>query len=167
MKSSRRSSKFVLGVWIKSCLGLVVLIACTTVTRTHPTQSIDYANLLKDSGDVVIHRGIVFDYNASHLLPEGMLQLDTLAEHLMLNPRLVIEIGCHSDERGAAEYNLRLTEMRAKVIVSYLQYKGINESSLIPNGYGESRLLLVQAKSEGEHSLNRRVEFKVVKALPK
>jgi outer membrane protein OmpA-like peptidoglycan-associated protein len=143
-----------------------VLSVCMTLSHATHAQSIDYKNLLKDSGDVVIHRGILFDYNASQLLPESRLQLDTLANHLLLNPVLVIEVGVHGDVRGSAKYHLHLTERQAKTIVEYLTNKGVNKTSLLPRGYGKNQVLYPQPKSEEEHRLNRRTEFKVIRLLP-
>jgi OmpA-OmpF porin, OOP family len=77
----------------------------------------------------------------------------------------IVEIGSHTDAQGSDQFNMTLSENRAKNVVEYLISKGVDESRLIAVGYGESKLLNDCANgvkcSEGEHLENRRTEFKV------
>jgi outer membrane protein OmpA-like peptidoglycan-associated protein len=81
------------------------------------------------------------------------------------NPTIVVEVAGHADERGGYEYNIRLTQARANAVVDYLVKKGINPNRLIPKGYGWTQPVIKGAKTEREHQLNRRVEFRIIEEL--
>lgn len=81
-------------------------------------------------------------------------------------PDTNISINVHSDSKGIEEYNLRLTQERADLIMSYLLNKGISEERLNAVGYGSSHLLnnCIEGAdcTEKEHQQNRRTEFVVL-----
>ena len=62
-----------------------------------------------------------------------------------LKKNLIVEINSHTDERGSDKYNLKLSEDRAKSFVDYLISEGIAPWLLLPQGYGESKLLIINA----------------------
>lgn len=126
-------------------------------------QQPNYSTVLSDSGDVVMHRDIRFDYHSAYLQDKCLFILDRLADYLMSHPALVIEVGVHSDERGNDTSSMEYTMPRAKAIVKYLIDKGVGSSQLIPRGYGDRQPVIKHAKTEEEHVLNRRVELKVIK----
>jgi peptidoglycan-associated lipoprotein len=43
-----------------------------------------------------------------------------------------------------------------------LAIKGISKERLTAKGYGETELIIQEAKNEEEHQVNRRTEFKVL-----
>ena len=77
----------------------------------------------------------------------------------------IVEIGSHTDAQGSDQFNLSLSENRAKNVVEYLISKGVDASRLIGVGYGETKLLNNCANgvscSDQQHLTNRRTEFKV------
>ncbi|MEO0233426.1 MAG: OmpA family protein, partial [candidate division WOR-3 bacterium] len=88
---------------------------------------------------------------------------DSIAQVLKDNPTMKVEIGGHADERGTRAYNYRLTDARANSVRTYFITKhGIDARRLIAIGYGEDRPVVPNAKTEEEHQLNRRVEFKIL-----
>ncbi len=106
--------------------------------------------------------GIEYDFDKATLRPKSKEILDKLVEFLELNDNIVIEIRSHTDERGSAEYNQRLSEARAKSVVDYLVSKGIDPKRLIAVGVGENEPLVKNAKTEEEHQKNRRTAFKTI-----
>ncbi len=127
------------------------------------------AHLVKDfflspipSGDIVIP-GIEYDLDKSTLRPASKKILDDLADFLTLNNNLTVEINSHTDERGSDKYNMKLSQERAKSCVDYLISKGIASERLLPQGYGESKLLIIHATTEEEHQKNRRTAFRPIK----
>jgi peptidoglycan-associated lipoprotein len=82
-----------------------------------------------------------------------------------VNPTLVVEVGVHSDSRGDATAELKLSQKRADAILDFLRSKGVQKERISAKGYGATRLLNhcvagVQC-SEEEHAQNRRVEYVV------
>ncbi|MBL0330928.1 MAG: OmpA family protein [Bacteroidetes bacterium] len=136
------------------------------VTTLGLTES---AHLVKDfflspipSGDIVIP-GIEYDLDKATLRPASKKILDDLADFLNLNNNLTVEINSHTDERGGDAYNMRLSQERAKSCVDYLISKGIAKERLLPQGYGETKLLIPKATTEEEHQKNRRTAFRPIK----
>jgi outer membrane protein OmpA-like peptidoglycan-associated protein len=72
-----------------------------------------------------------------------------------------IEISGHTDSKGANDYNLKLSDNRAKAVVDYLIKAGIPASRLVYKGYGEEQPIATNETDEGRQ-LNRRTEFKIL-----
>lgn len=122
----------------------------------------DFFLSLIPQGEIVIP-GIEYDYDKATLRPASKKILDDLTDFLNLNNNLSIEISSHTDERGSDKYNLRLSQERAKSVVDYLIEKGIAPDRLLAQGYGETRQLVLKAKTEEEHQKNRRTAFRPIK----
>ena len=54
------------------------------------------------------------------------------------NPNVTLEMGAHTDRVGADDYNLSLSDRRAKSVVDYLTAAGISKERLTWKGHGES-----------------------------
>ncbi len=85
----------------------------------------------------------------------------------VLNQGVSIVLASHTDSRGSASSNQRLSERRAQAVVNYLiNVKGVNPSKLTAKGYGETRLTNRCSDgvscTEAEHAANRRTTFRVV-----
>ena len=61
----------------------------------------------------------------------------------------------HADERGTPEYNIALSERRAKAVVTYLENMGVMSGQLSIVSYGEEKPM-VKDRSEQAFSKNRR-----------
>ena len=80
------------------------------------------------------------------------------------NPDMKIEINAHTDARGKASYNYKLSDKRATSAKAYLIANGIDASRLVSKGYGETQLKenCGSKCSEAQHETNRRIEFVIV-----
>lgn len=112
-------------------------------------------------GVTVILRNIFFDFDSFELLPESYVELNKLIEYMRNNPKLVIEIGGHTDNKGSKSYNKALSENRAKAVYDYLVAKGVSKDRLSYKGYDFSVPIATNDTEEGR-ALNRRTEFKVI-----
>ncbi len=81
---------------------------------------------------------IFYDFDKATLRPESKEALDEIAVMLEDNPNVSIEMGSHTDRKGSEEYNINLSERRAKSVVDYLVEKGINPARLTWVGYGKT-----------------------------
>ncbi|HCE54550.1 MAG TPA: hypothetical protein DER05_05885, partial [Lutibacter sp.] len=106
---------------------------------------------------------INFDLNQSSIRLDAAIELNKVIAILRKYPNLKIEIKSHTDSRAAADYNMKLTNDRAKKVIDYIISNGIDPSRVSGKGYGETQLLNNCAKgvkcSEEEHQMNRRTEF--------
>ena len=89
--------------------------------------------------------------------------LDVIGQTLSGLPEVRIEVGGHSDERGSDEFNVRLSEARARSVADYLLrgFPELKPANLTVKGYGKSRPL-VSGTSPEDLAKNRRVEFVVL-----
>jgi outer membrane protein OmpA-like peptidoglycan-associated protein len=109
----------------------------------------------------VVLRNIFFDVNKAELQPASQSELDKLAQLLLDNPGLRIEIGGHTDNIGTVADNLTLSNNRAKAVVNYLVAKKIPVTRLVAKGYGAGKPVADNKTEEGR-ALNRRTELKVI-----
>lgn len=110
-------------------------------------------------------RNIYFDYNKASLKKESSPELNKLVKLLKQNPDLVIEVAGHTDSKGAARYNRKLSQSRCDNVVSYLIKNGVPKARLKPVGYGEEKPLASNDDEEEGREFNRRIEFEVLKGL--
>jgi outer membrane protein OmpA-like peptidoglycan-associated protein len=109
---------------------------------------------------------VYFDLDKWNIRREAASELDGLAEHMLNNPEMKLEIGAHADTRGTDPYNMELSRKRAMVIVDYLVKAGVDKNRINAKWYGKSRPVNgcmdgVNCSPE-KHQLNRRVEFKQI-----
>ncbi|WP_034256631.1 OmpA family protein [Adhaeribacter aquaticus] len=111
----------------------------------------------------IVVENIFYDLDKADIRPDAALELDKLVQTLRDNPKITIELSSHTDVRGKDAYNMDLSERRARSAVEYIISKGIEPARITAKGYGETRLVVKNAKTEEEHQRNRRTEFKVTK----
>lgn len=106
---------------------------------------------------------IYFDFDKSNIRRDASIELMKIVEVMKEYPTMKIDVRSHTDSRGNDDYNMKLSDRRAKSTVQWIISQGIDKSRIQGNGYGESQL---QNKcSNGvpctieEHQLNRRSEF--------
>lgn len=117
----------------------------------------------------IVLENIYYDLDKWFIRPDAAVELDRLVKVMMDNPNLSIELSSHTDSRAGDQYNLVLSDKRAKAAVEYIATKGVDTKRMKWKGYGESRLVnrcknKVECTEE-EHQQNRRTEFKAIKAV--
>jgi outer membrane protein OmpA-like peptidoglycan-associated protein len=108
--------------------------------------------------EIRITQQIQFDFNKSTIKPISYPILDAVRDVLTGNPKITLEVQGHTDNVGNPAYNQRLSEQRADAVRAYLVAHGIDQSRLVSKGYGLTQPL-VPNTTEGNRSLNRRVQF--------
>lgn len=107
----------------------------------------------------VILQGVNFGFDKAVLLENSVQILDRVAVSLLAHPEVKVEVGGHCDSDGSNEYNLKLSDRRAKAVRDYLIKKGVAATQLTAKGYGESQPIADNKTAEGK-AKNRRVELK-------
>ena len=113
-------------------------------------------------GSKVVLNNIFFETASFLLRDQSTIELDKLAEFLLVNRTTRIEIGGHTDNVGGIDENQILSENRAMEVVEYLIGKGIETYRLVAKGYGESDPISDNDTEKGR-AQNRRTEFMVIK----
>ena len=111
----------------------------------------------------IVINNIYYDLDKAEIRADAAFILDSLVLMLEDNPEIYIELGSHTDDRNTDAYNLDLSQRRAKSAVDYLIGRGIQSQRVLAKGYGETKLMIENARTEAEHQINRRTEFKVLK----
>ncbi|MBQ3700493.1 MAG: OmpA family protein [Prevotella sp.] len=137
----------------------------------------------------VLIDNIFYDFDKATLRPESTEALDQLVKLLEENPNVTIELSAHTDYRGSAEYNKRLSQRRSESVIKYLIEHGIASDRLTPVGYGKEKPKTIKRKltekypflkendvlteeyiktldeeeQEECNQLNRRTEFRVLR----
>ncbi|MCD4833081.1 MAG: OmpA family protein [Bacteroidales bacterium] len=114
-----------------------------------------------DVGAKMVLNNIFFETNKATIKPESTTELERLANLLIENPTIRLEISGHTDNVGSYRANQKLSESRAKSVVDYLVEKGVGSSRLEYKGYSFNQPIADNNTAEGR-SQNRRVEFKVL-----
>lgn len=105
--------------------------------------------------------GITFDTGKANIKPNFTPVLDDIANVLVKYPDTHIEVQGHTDNVGDDADNLRLSELRAKSVVSALQSRGVPASRMKATGFGESMPIASNNTPQGREA-NRRVEIKII-----
>jgi OmpA-OmpF porin, OOP family len=112
-------------------------------------------------GKTVVLNNIFFATNSYALEDKSKTELDKIINFLILNPKVNIEFGGHTDDVGSDKDNLDLSLKRAKAVYDYVVKSGILVGQIKYRGYGETKPLMPNT-SEENRQLNRRIEFKVL-----
>ena len=104
-----------------------------------------------------------FDFDKSDLRPENKELLSRIVGVLLTSSDYQIYVYGHTDDVGTEEYNMDLSERRAKAVRDYLAEAGIDPSIMTREGFGKSRPL-VPGTSDEARAKNRRVELGIVNA---
>jgi len=113
-------------------------------------------------GRTVRLNNVFFDTGKSELRPESGPELDRMVTTMNENPKLVIELGGHTDNVGGNELNQKLSQDRADSVREYFIGKGIEPDRVASKGFGENKPVATNDTDEGRQQ-NRRVEFLIVK----
>jgi len=105
--------------------------------------------------------GVTFELDKAIVRPLFYTLLDDVVLVLKENPDLKIYVDGHTCDRGTDKHNQALSEKRAKAVQSYLIDKGIDETRLVPRGFGEKNPGFPN-DNETNRSKNRRVELTVI-----
>ena len=101
-----------------------------------------------------------FAFNSAELTSSAKTNLDKLATVLINNPDTNINIYGHTDNKGTAQVNQKISENRANSVKNYLISKGIASSRMITMGRGFSEPIASNDTDAGR-AKNRRVEFAI------
>ncbi|MCB9495650.1 MAG: OmpA family protein [Fibrobacteria bacterium] len=118
-------------------------------------------NELLEKGLIALD-AVFFQNGKSSLTASSKPYLKLVGSILAKYPKLMIEVGGHTDSRGRAATNMRLSKERASEVRLFLisEFPTLR-SSLVDNGYGSSQPRESNSTAEGREQ-NRRVELRVL-----
>lgn len=84
-------------------------------------------------------RVIYFAFDSDAVPPAAYETLRAHAAYLKSHPNAKVRLEGNADERGTREYNVALSERRAKSVRQFLRVQGVPASQLVVVGYGEEK----------------------------
>ena len=117
-------------------------------------------------GDLIVMEDIYYDLDQYAIRPDAARVLDRLVNLMNNHSGMKIELHSHTDSRASSDYNMTLSENRAKSAAEYLQSRGIAADRVKSRGFGKTMLINKCAGgvpcSEAEHQQNRRTELRIL-----
>jgi len=116
-------------------------------------------------GAVLVLENIYYDFDKYNIRAGAAQELKSLAQLMRIYPSMEISLTAHTDARGSTDYNLELSQKRARAAKTFLVNRGIADNRIKTNGMGENQLRNACADgvkcSELEHQYNRRTEVMI------
>jgi outer membrane protein OmpA-like peptidoglycan-associated protein/Tol biopolymer transport system component len=112
-------------------------------------------------GETYKLNNILFATNSYELNSASRKVIDGFVDFLQDNPTVKVEIHGHTDNIGGDEFNLSLSENRARSVYEYIVNKNISSGRLNYKGFGLNNPLSTNETEPGR-ALNRRTEFIIV-----
>jgi outer membrane protein OmpA-like peptidoglycan-associated protein len=111
-------------------------------------------------GLIVSMSDVLFDFNQATLKPGAKLRLAKVSGIILAYPDLKLEIDGFTDNKGTPQYNMTLSDKRAKAVRDFLVAQGVGTDAVTTKGFGESNPVASNATAAGRQQ-NRRVELVV------
>lgn len=107
---------------------------------------------------------IYFDFDKSIIREDAKVELDKIVWVMKKYNNMIVRLESHADSRGSYDYNIKLSDRRAKATYDYMIEQGIDPSRISSyKGYGEHQLandcLDNVDCNETKHQANRRTVF--------
>jgi outer membrane protein OmpA-like peptidoglycan-associated protein len=113
------------------------------------------------AGVAINLEGVNFLYNSHELTDKAQGILDRVADIIIQQPELRLQVAGHTDATGDPAYNQELSMQRAEAVRDYLVAQGVNPKHIGAAGYGGQRPIADNTTLEGLQK-NRRVELRVL-----
>lgn len=124
------------------------------LSQAVPTAEV---NRVGEGINMTFDSSLVFQINSAELSQQYKDDLSAVAEIFKEYPDTDIVIEGHTDDSGPEEYNMKLSERRAKAVSSYLVSQGIDKARITASWYGETQPKY--PNDEANREKNRRVEL--------
>jgi OOP family OmpA-OmpF porin len=105
---------------------------------------------------LVSRLAVYFDFDRAELRPESITELERVVKFMNDIPTSTAQIVGYTDSVGSDQYNLGLSDRRAKAVYDYLTSRGVDPSRLQSTGRGEADPVASNETADGRQ-LNRRV----------
>ncbi len=104
---------------------------------------------------------LIFAQGQATITEESYSELDELVAMLQRNRNMVIQLEGHTDFRGNAKENMKLSQRRVEAVKDYLVSKGVNKNRIKTVAFGGENPLTTSSDAESR-SRNRRVEVRII-----
>ncbi|MDX8395471.1 MAG: OmpA family protein [Mariprofundaceae bacterium] len=125
------------------------------------SHQIEVERLENENLKITMNSEVSFDYDSAAIKPAFNKTLDKVTDIVSRYKRTNIRVVGHTDSRGTAAYNQRLSEDRAKAVAWYIEDNGVAANRVSSEGRGEAQPR-DSNETEAGRQLNRRVELLII-----
>jgi OmpA-OmpF porin, OOP family len=129
--------------------------------RNLPRISQDIVLIPKNEAVVLQH--LIFLQGKADIEQSSFLELDRIADMMMQNPLMEIQLEGHTDNIGTPDANMRLSQERVEAVKKYLTGKGVNKKRVSTKAFGGTQPVSTDPTPDAR-SKNRRVEMRIIKS---
>lgn len=104
---------------------------------------------------------LIFDLGKAQIREQSYEELDIVANMLIQNPKMTIQLEGHTDYRGDAQQNMRLSHERVEAVKTYLISRGIEKRRIKTKAFGGTQPLTRNEDPNSRHR-NRRVDVRIL-----
>lgn len=120
-----------------------------------------------ESGNIKVLQKVEFEFGTAKLSPSSFPILQEVADYLKATPGIKkMAVEGHTDNKGSAALNKKLSADRAASCMNWLTSHGIAADRLESAGYGMDKPL-VDNDTDANRAKNRRVEFNIKEQVDK
>jgi len=120
-------------------------------------------SLMPSGAGTTLRLDINFKQSKAEILTDSYEELDKLLNMMNEYPNMEIQLEGHTDFRGSASANMRLSEKRVEAVKTYLTSKDISPNRIKTKAFGGTQPLSRESTAEAKLN-NRRVEARILKA---
>jgi len=118
-------------------------------------------NVVVAGKEIKLKKQVHFQHDSAEILPDSQAIIEELADLMSKRADIKnVEVQGHTDDTGAAAYNLRLSQSRAQAVVDAISSHGVDASRMTAKGYGQEKPL-VPNTTEPNRAKNRRVQVMI------
>ena len=117
---------------------------------------------LTSLGQTIVLDHLIFELGKSVINPKSFPQLDEVVAMMKENTKVVVQLEGHTDNKGNAEANLKLSQARVDAVKKYMTSKGIDKDRVKTKAFGGTKPIATE-NTEEARAKNRRVEMRVLK----
>lgn len=105
---------------------------------------------------------LIFELGKAVINSKSYPELDEVVAMMKENTKIVIQLEGHTDNKGNADANLKLSQSRVDAVKKYITSKGISKDRVKTKAFGGTQPIATE-NTEEARALNRRVEMRVLK----
>ena len=113
------------------------------------------------SGQTIQLKKLYFKADSTNIELPSYPTLNEVAKFLKSNPKVIVEVGGHTNNIPAHDFCDRLSTARAKAVADYLISRGVDQERVVYKGYGKRKPITTNKTKDGRNK-NQRVELKIL-----
>ncbi|HMJ69493.1 MAG TPA: OmpA family protein [Cyclobacteriaceae bacterium] len=126
-----------------------------------PTTASKAAETTHTVGKVLNLDNLIFQLGKAKIESASFEELDQVVKMLQTYPKMIIQLEGHTDVKGDAKQNMRLSQERVDAVKEYLVSKGVTKNKVKTKAFGGTQPLS-RADTEEAHKMNRRVQVRIL-----